>query len=96
MMSVLERKFPDQLPPDDLKVRLEDERCVKLTREWFVVARSSTLDRWSGEARPDFSQHVQLLNFECVVDRFGGKEKFNNAVRDLLCFDYYAEWFANS
>ncbi len=92
MMSILERNFPDGLPRDDLKVRLEPDRYVKLTEKWFVIASKNVLDGWSGTARPAFSSRARLLDFESVVDRFGGKERFNDMVQDLLSFDYYDEW----
>lgn len=96
MMSILERKFPNGLPSDDLRVRLETGRSVRLTEEWFVIAKQGVLDRWSGAARPDFSPHSRPLAFESIVERFGGRERFNEAVHDLLCFDYYDAWVADT
>ena len=96
MMSVLERKFPDELPRDDLKVRLEPDRYVKLTREWFVIAKRDVLDGWREGVRPAFSPCFRPLAFESIVEHFGGKEKFNDAVHDLLSFDYYDTWIANT
>lgn len=100
MMSILERKLPNELLrdglKDDLKVRLEPDRCVKLTEEWFVIARRNVLEGWNGAACPSFSPRARLLDFETVVDRFGGREPFNDAVHDLLCFDYYDTWIAGT
>ena len=96
MMSILERKLPNELPQDDLKVRLEPDRYVKLTEEWFVIGRSNVLEGWNGAARPSFSPRAQLLDFESIIEHFGGKERFNDAVRDLLCFDYYDTWIAGT
>ncbi len=96
MMSILERKFPNELPRDDLKVRLEPDRYVKLTEEWCVIARRNVLEGWNGAAQPSFSPHARLLDFESVVDRFGGREPFNDVVHDLLSFDYYNAWVADT
>lgn len=96
MMSILERKFPNELPQDDLKARLKPDRYVELTEEWFVIARRNVLEGWNGASCPSFSPRARLLDFESVVDRFGGREPFNDMVHDLLNFDYYDAWVAGT
>ncbi len=94
MMSVLERKFPASLPPDVLRARLDDGE-LPLTTEWFIIARSRVIESWTGAAEPDFSPNVHLVSFEAIVERFGGKEPFNEMVRKLLSFDFYSAWVEN-
>lgn len=91
MMSVLERKFPVDLPADTLRAYIGD-REVTLTKEWFVIARSKVLRHWEDVARPAFSENVRLLGFETIVHGFGDQECFNLMVHDILNFDYYSEW----
>lgn len=91
MMSVLERKFPQSTQPDALKARFDGVE-VPLTKEWFIIARAKVIDSWNGSARPDFSSNVHLISFDVIVEKFGGEERFNQMVRDLLDFDYYSAW----
>jgi hypothetical protein len=94
MMAILERKFPASVSAGALSARV-DGGSAALTEEWFVVARSSVLKKWTGNARPAFSTNVRTLGFESIVAAFGGREPFNAMVRDLLNFDYYAAWVGN-
>lgn len=91
MMAILERKFPTSSVPDVLKARLPD-REVPLANEWFIIARSRVIESWAGTARPAFSPNVHFVRFETLVDKFGGKEAFNEMVRKLLNFDFYSTW----
>lgn len=91
MMSILERKFPSTLLSDVLKARLPDG-ALPLTNEWIIIARSKVLATWIPPGRPSFSDKVQFLSFEKVVDRFGGKPAFNGMVRELLNIDFYTAW----
>lgn len=75
---------------------MEPDRYVELTEEWFVIARRNVLEGWNGASRPSFSPRAWLLGFESVVDRFGGREPFNDMVHDLLSFDYYDAWVAGT
>jgi len=95
MMSILERKFPTSSRPDVLKARLPDGE-VPLANEWFIIARSWVIESWTGAGRPDFSRNVHLIAFEAIVDKFGGKEPFNDLVRRLLSFDFYSAWVESS
>jgi hypothetical protein len=96
MMSILERKFPDELSSADLQVKPPDTLPLRLTRTWFLIARDTVLKKWQGTGRPAFSNRVRFLSFESIVDRFGGKEKFNGLVRNMLEFDYYDQWMKGS
>jgi hypothetical protein len=92
MMSILERKFPEGLALDDLRVKIRSETPLKLTPEWFIIAKRSVIKTWHGQDRPAFSDRVRLLSFEDIVERYGGKDKFNALVGNLLSFDYYNQW----
>jgi hypothetical protein len=91
MIAVLDRKFPPPVPPTPLCVRI-GTREVELTTDWFLVARQLVLDRWTGGAKPALSANARFLAFDDVVATFGGKDPFNDLVRGLLDFDYYAAW----
>lgn len=91
MMSILERKFPPATSPDVLKARI-DGREVALTDEWFIVARSGIIEGWKDTERPSFSSRVQMVRFDSIVEKFGGKEPFNRMVQKLLHFDFYSAW----
>jgi hypothetical protein len=41
---------------------------------------------------PAFSPNARLLAVEDVVAEFGGEQPFNQMVKQLLDFNYYAEW----
>ncbi len=63
------------------------------------VGRDRQVERpgWLGRSDPSgLLPRVRLPGFESIVARFGGKERFNGMVRDLLCFDYHEEWVARS
>jgi hypothetical protein len=92
MMSILERKFPENVALDDLKAELPVNGQATLTQEWFVIARQSTLDSWQGDGRPAFSDRVKFLPFESVVEAYGGHQAFNGLVGQMLSFDYYDSW----
>jgi hypothetical protein len=92
VMSILERKFPQEVPLEDLRVKLNKDVSLKLTNTWFVIARHAVLKSWAAQARPAFSDRVRLLSFESIVDCYGGKDKFNALVREMLSFDYYDQW----
>jgi len=94
MMSILERNFPGGSDRSDLRVRLEDGREVHLTEDWVIVARSETIDRWEAN-RPAFSNRVRFVKFERIVEQFGS-ERFNEEVRELVCFDYHDEWITGT
>lgn len=90
MMSILERNF-GCVSADILKAKIND-RAVELTRQWFIIGKSSVLASWTAAARPSFSPNVRFCAFETIVERFGGREPFNELVGGLLTFDYYREW----
>ena len=92
MMSILERKFPKGVLLDDLRIEIAEKAPLKLTPTWFVIAKNSVLRSWRGKDRPAFSNRVRLLPFEDIVDRYGGKKRFNKVVEELLSFDYYDQW----
>lgn len=92
MMSILERKFPEGVPRDDLRVKLSDEVPLTLSHSWMVVAKAIALKNWGAPARPAFSEHVRFVSFESIVDCYGGKAEFNELVREMLAFDYYDAW----
>ena len=89
MMAILDRRFPVGVDGDLVAV-VADERLL-LTRRWFVVARRAVVSAWKA-APPAFSEHVQYLAFEDVVESFGGKIAFNELVGEMLDFDFYDEW----
>jgi len=65
---------------------------VPLSRHWFVVTRQSVLDKWVGDDRPDFSPNTSCVTIGSLVAAFGGKQPFNDLVRELLAIDYFDEW----
>ena len=90
MMAILDRRFPHEAR-GDLKAIVNGAEKLTLTRDWFVVARCRTVERWR-TSRPKFSDHVRLLAFEDIVETYGGKEEFNALVREMLEVDFYEEW----
>ena len=92
VMSILERKFPQGVPLEDLRVKLKKDVSLKLTDTWFVIVRRAVLETWVEPARPAFSDKVRPLDFESIVKCYGGKDKFNALVREMLSFDYYDQW----
>ena len=92
LMSILERKFGEDVSVDDLRVKNPGNAILKLAPTWIVIAKKAVLQSWRGDNRPAFSNRVCLLVFEDIVDRYGGKEKFNKLVRELLSFDYDDRW----
>lgn len=98
MMAILERNFKDVTDVHELVARVQvgslpEPKAFVLTRDWFVVARRSVVNRWRRDP-PKFSPRVKLLAFEDVVDAFGGKPAFNRLVESLLNIDFYDEWLA--
>jgi hypothetical protein len=92
MMSILERKFPRSTAAGELQVALPPNATLNLTRHWVLIAKEAVLNTWIAQNRPAFSDHVRLLSFESIVDCYGGRDKFNALVREMLSFDYYDEW----
>jgi hypothetical protein len=95
MMSVLERKFPPEVPKDSLKAKING-RAVTLTDDWFVIARKRVVESWTGLAKPAFSARVRFMPFESIVGECGGKASFNSMVRELLTIDYFSAWVSNA
>ena len=95
MMAILDRHFDEPAPDGDLTVAVDTVRRFALTRDWYVVARRPTLTSWRA-SKPNFSDHVQFLAFEDVVDEFGGKPAFNDLMGDMLNFDFYEAWVNES
>lgn len=93
MMAILDRNFDFVNTSESLSVRLED-KAVTLCRDWFIVAHRKVLDGWKGDSRPAFSPHTKCISIDAIVEAFGGKEEFNNLVREQLTFDYFDEWVA--
>ena len=93
MMAILDQNFDFADPPTSLSVQLDD-KTVPLCRDWFVVAHKQILDRWKGNSRPAFSCHAKCVSISAIVEAFGGREEFNDLVREQLTFDYFSEWIA--
>lgn len=91
MMAILDRRFGKIAPADGLNVEL-GVALVSVSRHWFVVTRQSVLDRWVGDDRPDFSPSTVCVTIGSLVAAFGGKQPFNDLVRELLSIDYFDEW----
>lgn len=91
MMAILDRRFGCIAPADGLSVEIGDAR-VPLSRDWFIVTRQSVLDKWVGDARPNFSPNTSCVTIGTLVTAFGGKPRFNDLVRELLAIDYFDEW----
>ena len=90
MMAILDRNFPRVQPEEELRVELRKEP-IALHEDWFVVVRRRVKETWVTDC-PQF-RRAKVLAFEGLVDAFGGREPFNDLVRDLVaCNDYYAEW----
>ena len=90
MMAILDRRFPDSVGDEDL-VAIDAGKPLVLTRRWFVVARRATISVWESDPLA-FSEHARYLAFEDIVDCIGGKDVFNNLVREMLDFDFYDSW----
>jgi len=91
MMAILDRRFGNFAPPDGLSVEL-GSKAVTLSRDWFVVTRQCVLDRWGGDARPNFSANTKCTTIQGLADAFGGREPFNALVGKLLDIDYFDTW----
>lgn len=92
MMAILDRRFHGKAAPGEpLTVTVDKVGDLPLTREWFVVARRSTIEQWE-LTKPMFSEHVGLLEFERIVEVCGGKATFNELVREMLEIDFYEKW----
>ncbi len=92
MMSILEREFPAAVALGDLKVELPQNHQVTLTQEWFLIARQKTINSWKGDGRPAFSDRVRFLAFESIVQAYGGQQRFNDLVWEMLNFDFFKNW----
>ncbi|MCC9603742.1 hypothetical protein LOC67_24595 [Stieleria sp. JC731] len=91
MMAILDRRFGGIAPEEGLNVEIGDGN-IELSREWFVVTRQSILNKWIGDARPDFSPNTSCVTIGALVTAFGGKQRFNDLVGELLAIDYFDEW----
>lgn len=91
VMAALERKFSETIV-DELAATI-NAKPIRLTREWFVVARRETIAAWN-ERRPGFTQFAGMIAFEDVVAGFGGEASFNQLVRGMLDINFYNEWVA--
>ncbi len=91
MMAILDRRFGDIAPADGVSVQLDDKN-IPLSREWFVVTRQSVLDKWVGDNRPSFSSYTSCVSISNLANAFGGQQRFNDLVRELLNIDYFDEW----
>jgi hypothetical protein len=91
MISILEGKLPEPYTLNNVIVKHQDIE-YKLLPCWLLVVRKSILDVWSRSGRPALSQNCIVLSFEDFVNRYGGRERFNDLVQKLVDVDYYREW----
>jgi hypothetical protein len=103
MLSILERRFHPVPESTDLYARASfpgrtQSDLVRLTREWFLIAREHVIEAWMRPgARPQFSDRCQLISFESIVSLYEkgahcSGENFNALIGRLLTFNYYDHW----
>lgn len=91
MMAILDQRFGSIAPSEGLSVELGDEP-VPLARCWFVIVKRQVLERWTGDAKPAFSDRTKCKSINEIVEALGGREEFNELVGQLLEFDYFDKW----
>ena len=67
-------------------------QAVPLAEIWYVVVQPSVLNQWVGDSRPAFSDRTKCVTINKIIDAYGGKDDFNELVKELLAIDYYEAW----
>ena len=93
MPAILERKLPASAARTPLKARIDGAPHV-VEPAWILIVRRGVADGWVARGRPALSRRCAVAVFEDLVTAYGGQAPFNELVRGLLRFDYFAEWLA--
>lgn len=91
--AILERKLPSVAARTPLKARIDGALHV-VEPAWLLIVRRGVADGWAARGRPALSRRCSVAVFEDLVTAYGGQAPFNELVRGLLRFDYFAEWLA--
>lgn len=91
MISILERKLPKCISNEDLYITHNGQQ-YKLTKKWGLICRDKVIHNWKSNGYPELSDNCSIISFEKLVTSYGGKDKFNELVKELISFDYYDNW----
>lgn len=91
MISILERKLPDQFSDSKLTVDYDGDTYL-LLNEWGLICRNATIRNWSLAGHPNLSANCNIVAFEEIVSCYGNKNDFNHLISELIRFDYYSDW----
>jgi hypothetical protein len=90
MISILEGRLPEQCT-GNLSVTYSF-KAYELRESWVLICREKVIKNWDERGYPNLSKNCKIVCFESLVELYGGKERFNLLVSDLLDHDYYNEW----
>jgi len=91
MISVLERKLPNECLASDLSVSFEGQSYA-LTKRWGLICRKVVLNNWLLKGKPELSTNCNVISFESLVSSYGGEKEFNRLVADIVSFNFYEKW----
>lgn len=91
MIAILEGKLPESCKRQAVIVKHQDKN-FNLHDKWVLVVLRQIKDNWDSRVRPSLRNGVTIA-FESIVESYGGPEKFNELVSDLVKGDYYNDWF---
>lgn len=90
MISILEGHLPEQCT-ENLSVTYSS-KSYELRDSWVLICREKVIKNWNQNGYPDLSKNCKIFCFESLVELYGGKERFNLLMSDLLDQDYFNEW----
>jgi hypothetical protein len=95
MIAILDGRLPDSCDRREVFVQYEQTR-YRLLPMWFLVVRERTLKAWSQGRCPGLSCNCAIIAFDMIVKKYGGRDKFNSLVAELVGGDYYREWIEDA